>query len=39
MIFLYFLDQPLPEGERLGMGIIDTKYAYTLLDPEENNAF
>src|SRR5215472_15629131 len=31
-------DEPLPEGKRLGVGIVDTEDAHALLDPENENA-
>src|SRR5580704_12689863 len=39
MLFLDRSDAPLPEGERLGMRVIDAKQPHTLCNPEVENPF
>ena len=34
---LHFMDQPFPEPERLGVGIIDPENADALVDPEQHH--
>src|SRR5262249_27739551 len=33
----HVFDQPLPEGQRLGVGIVDTESAHALADPEQHD--